>query len=147
MSKESPEYLRTSLGAAMTLGLKKGLFYRNAKCPCINLLLTYNSGCAGNCGYCGLSMKRPGGYKDKSFIRVEWPVYKLTDIMEKITWGLAIALVILTLSTDFFITEPGQEGIISPNVDRAQERTVLPGVQPELEDLLDDTSTDSSQAQ
>ena len=85
MSKESPEYLRTSLGAAMTLGFKKGLFYRNAKCPCINLLLTYNSGCSGNCGYCGLSMKRPGNYKDKSFIRVEWPVYKSTDIMEKIS--------------------------------------------------------------
>ena len=85
MSKESPEYLRTSLGAAMTLGLKNGLFYRNAKCPCINLLLTYNSGCAGNCGYCGLSMRRPGVYKDKSFIRVEWPAYRLTDIMEKIS--------------------------------------------------------------
>ena len=85
MSKESPEFLRTSLGAAMTLGFKKGLFYRNAKCPCINLLLTYNSGCAGNCGYCGLSMNRPGTYKDKSFIRVEWPIYKLTDIIEKIS--------------------------------------------------------------
>jgi biotin synthase len=85
MKKESPEFLRTSLGAAMTLGFKKGIFYRNAKCPCINLLLTYNSGCAGNCGYCGLSMKRPGNYKDKSFIRVEWPIYKLTDIIEKIS--------------------------------------------------------------
>ncbi|EMR74670.1 hypothetical protein MBGDF03_01269 [Thermoplasmatales archaeon SCGC AB-540-F20] len=52
MSKESPEYLRTSLAAAMTLGFKNGRFYRNAKLPCINLLLTYNSGCAGNCGYC-----------------------------------------------------------------------------------------------
>lgn len=85
MSKESPEYLRTSLAAAMTLGFKNGRFYRDAKSPCINLLLTYNSGCAGNCGYCGLSMRRPGTYKDKSFIRVEWPVYKLTDIIERIS--------------------------------------------------------------
>jgi len=85
MSKESPKYLRTSLAAAMTLGFKTGRFYRNAKLPCINLLLTYTSGCAGNCGYCGLSMRRPGAYKDKSFIRVEWPIYKLTDILESIS--------------------------------------------------------------
>lgn len=85
MSKESPEYLRTSLAAAMTLGFKNGRFYRDAKLSCINLLLTYNSGCAGNCGYCGLSMRRPGTYEDKSFIRVEWPVYKLTDIRERIS--------------------------------------------------------------
>jgi biotin synthase len=85
MDKESPEYLRTSLAAAMTLGFKNGRFYRNAKLPCINVLLTYNSGCAGNCGYCGLSMRRPGTYKDKSFIRVEWPIYKLTDIIKKIS--------------------------------------------------------------
>ena len=85
MIKESPEYLRTSLAAAMTLGFKNGLFYRDAKLFCINLLLTYDSGCAGNCGYCGLSMRRPGTYEDKSFIRVEWPVYKLTDIIEKIS--------------------------------------------------------------
>lgn len=84
MKKESPEYLRTSLAAAMTLGYKNGRFYRNAKLPCINLLLTYSSGCAGNCSYCGLSMKRPGVYVDKSFIRVEWPTYHLNEIIERI---------------------------------------------------------------
>ena len=73
-------------------------------------------------------------------------VKRTTDIMEKITWGLAIALVILTISTDFFISEPGQQGISSPNVDRAQERTVMPGIQPELENLLDESS-DSSQTE
>ena len=74
-------------------------------------------------------------------------VKRTTDIMEKITWGLAIFLVILSLSTDFFIDEPGQQGISSPNVDRAQERTVMPGVQPGLEDLLDNSSSDSSQTE
>ncbi|HIE05850.1 MAG TPA: radical SAM protein, partial [bacterium (Candidatus Stahlbacteria)] len=52
---ESPEYLKMSLAAAMTLDLKDGLFFRNAKSPCINLLLTYDSGCIGSCAYCGLS--------------------------------------------------------------------------------------------
>ncbi len=84
MNKESPEYLRTSLAAAMTLGYKNGRFYRDAKLPCINLLLTYSSGCAGNCGYCGLSMKRPGVYVDKSFIRVEWPIYSIDKIVKGI---------------------------------------------------------------
>ncbi len=84
MKKESPEYVRTSLAAAMTLGFKNGWFYRDAKLPCINLLLTYSSGCMGNCGYCGLSMRRPGGYVDKSFIRVEWPTYHIDDIIKQI---------------------------------------------------------------
>ena len=42
---ESPEFMRMSLAAAMTLGFKQGLFYRNAKLYCINLLLTYDEGC------------------------------------------------------------------------------------------------------
>lgn len=84
MQRESPEYVRISLAAAMVLGFKNGLFYRNAHSPCINILLTYNSGCAGKCAYCGLSMKRPGKYLEKSFIRVAWHIYKLTDIMKRI---------------------------------------------------------------
>ena len=82
---ESPGYLRMSLAAAMTLGLKPGLFYRNARLHCINLLLTYQSGCAARCGYCGLSGKRPGTYGDKSFIRVTWPTHALEEIIDRIS--------------------------------------------------------------
>ena len=85
MKRESPEYVRTSLAAAMTLGFKDGRFYRNARLHCINLLLMYDSGCSGNCAYCGLSRKRPGIYREKSFIRVNWPLYKVTDIAERIS--------------------------------------------------------------
>jgi len=81
---ESPGYLRMSLAAAMTLGFKKGLFYRNAKLHCINLLLTYHSGCTARCAYCGLSKNRPGTYGDKSFIRVAWPAYPLEELIERI---------------------------------------------------------------
>ncbi|MFH1101011.1 MAG: radical SAM protein [Methanobacteriota archaeon] len=84
MKKESPDYVRTSLAAAMTLGFKDGLFYRNARLFCINLLLTYDSGCSGNCAYCGLSQRRAGSYGEKSFIRVVWPIYKVTDVTERI---------------------------------------------------------------
>lgn len=82
--KESPDYLRMSLAAAMTLDLKPGLFYRNARLYCINLLLTYENGCAGSCAYCGLSKQREGKYGDKSFIRVSWPTYPLEEIVERI---------------------------------------------------------------
>jgi biotin synthase-related radical SAM superfamily protein len=82
--KESPEYLRMSLSSAMALGLRKGLFYRNTKSPCVNLLMTYNEGCFANCAYCGLARERSGKYVEKSFIRVEWPVYSLDEIIENI---------------------------------------------------------------
>ncbi len=82
--KKSPEYLRMSLAAAMTLGFKPGIFYRDAKLYCINLLLTYPSGCAARCAYCGLSNKRKGRYGEKSFIRVTWPSYRLSKIIERI---------------------------------------------------------------
>jgi biotin synthase-related radical SAM superfamily protein len=82
---ESPDHVRLSLAAAMTLGYKKGLFYRNAKLHCINLLLTYRKGCAARCAYCGLSNSRPGVYERKSFIRVTWPTYPLDDIIGRIS--------------------------------------------------------------
>lgn len=82
---ESPGYLRMSLAAAMTLGFKKGLFYRNARLHCVNLLLTYREGCTARCAYCGLSNTRPGVYEKKSFIRVTWPTYALDDIIHRIS--------------------------------------------------------------
>ena len=81
---ESPEYLRMSLAAAMTLGLKPGVFYRGARLHCVNLLLSYASGCAAKCAYCGLSGKRPGRYAEKSFIRVTWPTHSLDEIIGRI---------------------------------------------------------------
>jgi len=81
---ESPEYLRMSLAAAITLGFKPGLFYRDAELYCINLLLTYKKGCAARCAYCGLSRKRKGKYGEKTFIRVSWPTYPLDDIIRRI---------------------------------------------------------------
>jgi len=80
---ESPKYIKTSMAAAMTLGLKQGKFYRNAKLYCINLLLTYSNGCVGRCGYCGLNRKRPGKFEKKSFIRVDWPTYETKEVVNR----------------------------------------------------------------
>lgn len=59
-------------------------------------------------------------------------VKRTTDLLEKITWGLAITLVLLTLSTELIIKQPSQQGIVSPNVEKAQQKTNLPGIDPNL---------------
>ncbi len=80
--KNSPDYLKVSLAAAMTLGFVPGMFYRNACLHCVNVLLTYDDGCRANCAYCGLQKSREGEYNEKSFIRVDWPVFKTDDIID-----------------------------------------------------------------
>lgn len=80
---ESPDYLQMSLAAAMTLGLRPGIFYRGARLCCINLLLSYEKGCVGNCAYCGLQRQRSGNFNEKSFIRVEWPTFRLDEILDQ----------------------------------------------------------------
>jgi biotin synthase len=68
----------------MVMGFKTGRFYRGAKLPCVNLLMTYETGCVASCSYCGLSRKRTFE-KHQSFIRVEWPTYSLEDIIQAIS--------------------------------------------------------------
>lgn len=68
----------------MTLGLKPGRFYRNAKLHCLNLLLTYGDGCLGRCAYCGLSGARAAREADKSFIRVDWPTHSMDEVVERL---------------------------------------------------------------
>jgi len=56
-------------------------------------------------------------------------VKRTTDLLEKITWGFGIALVVLTLSSSFLIgTTTDTSGLVSPNIERAQERNVLPNL-------------------
>ena len=81
--KASPEYIQTSLAASLTLGLQQGSFHRNAKLKGLNLLLHYEEGCSGRCHFCGLSRSRIEGPRGKTFIRVDWPIYSLKEIIEK----------------------------------------------------------------
>lgn len=84
MEKQSPEYAKMSHASAMSLGLMGGRMYRGAVNRCVNLLVHYPEGCAANCAYCGLAKKRPGTYREKSFIHVDWPLYSITEIIEAI---------------------------------------------------------------
>ncbi len=79
----SPQYIRTSLAASLTLGFQQGSFHRNAKLKGLNLLLHYEEGCLGRCHFCGLSRSRREGPKGKTFIRVDWPIYSLEGIIER----------------------------------------------------------------
>lgn len=83
----SPDAVRLSLAAAMTLGLKPGRFYRDARLRCINLLQTYPGGCSARCAYCGLARGRaPASEKNergRSFIRVSWPTHGLDEVIEQ----------------------------------------------------------------
>lgn len=55
-------------------------------------------------------------------------VKKTGDFLEKFTWGLAIALLVLTLSTDFLIHNDGDNAdtTVSPNIEKAQDRAIVP---------------------
>ncbi|MEM2142841.1 MAG: radical SAM protein [Candidatus Thorarchaeota archaeon] len=79
---ESPEFVRTSLAAYMTMGKANGRFYRDAKLYCINLLLTYDEGCHARCAYCGLSGSRVTNtdWVNNTFIRVDWPIVSVDDV-------------------------------------------------------------------
>lgn len=60
-------------------------------------------------------------------------VKRTSDLLEQITWGLAITLIVLTLSTSFLMDMSGtEEGTRSINVERAQEKATLPqgGINP-----------------
>jgi len=79
--KISPQFIQTSLAASLTLGFQQGSFHRHAKLKGLNLLLHYEEGCLGRCQFCGLSRSRREGPRGKTFIRVDWPLYPLDEII------------------------------------------------------------------
>ncbi len=97
--KVSPQYIQTSLAAALTLGFQQGSFHRNAKLKGLNLLLHYDEGCLGKCRFCGLSRSRQAVRKEKTFIRVDWPLYPLEEIIERTKCKEQIHRVCLSMIT------------------------------------------------
>ncbi len=88
--------VRTSLAAAITLGLEKGRFAPGVGLRGLNLVLNYEDGCQAACTYCGLSRERRAGQGESTglgcgpddtdpttFIRVKWPAYSLADILPR----------------------------------------------------------------
>src|ERR1035438_7524537 len=73
------------MASAIALRVRSGRFSRDFEFGGMNLLLSYDEGCRSDCGYCGLARTRPGSYEDKSFIRVEWPLVRTDDLVERMT--------------------------------------------------------------
>jgi biotin synthase len=67
----------------MALGFVGGSFFRGAVPHCLNLLLAYEGGCRANCAFCGLAKTRAASIVGdrKSFIRVDWPVVSLAEVI------------------------------------------------------------------
>ncbi|MCB0497311.1 MAG: preprotein translocase subunit SecG [Cyclobacteriaceae bacterium] len=73
-------------------------------------------------------------------------VKKTSDLLEKLTWGFAVAIVVLSMSTKLMISNQSPDEASSPNLERAgEQQQALP---PSL-DLNDqnsgNTDTDNSQ--
>ncbi len=82
-ARVSPDWVRISGASAMALRFRSGRFGRELASGGINLLLNYEEGCRSDCAYCGLARTRPGDYEDKSFIRVEWPLVRTDELVER----------------------------------------------------------------
>lgn len=82
----------------MQLGYSPARFHRAAQMTCINLLLTYSSGCAGNCSYCGLARQRQSE-GSPSFIRVPWPVVVFEDVVSRIAANRVVKRVCISMVT------------------------------------------------
>jgi len=83
--QESPDHVRLSLAAAMTLGFVPGWFYRNAQLRCVNLLLTYSDGCKANCAFCGIAREKDLLPEARTFIRVPWKTFPTDRVIEALT--------------------------------------------------------------
>jgi len=72
-------------------------------------------------------------------------VQKTNDLLERLTWILAISIVLLTLLTNIFLDkEPIDNQLTSPNIDKASEQSNLPLNNEDNDDLnLEDLNLDS----
>jgi len=71
-------------------------------------------------------------------------VQKTNNLLENITWTLAITIVLLTLLTNVFIESPDTNiEDASPNINRANEQTNLPPSIPNEIKGLNDSKIDS----
>lgn len=56
-------------------------------------------------------------------------VKRTTDILERITWGLAIVLVVLSVTGTIILKGTDRsETITSPNIEKAQDQQILPNL-------------------
>ena len=57
-------------------------------------------------------------------------VKKTSDILERLTWGFAIAILVLSVGVNTMMDRPGSGEIESPNLDRAPAQQEIPAFDP-----------------
>ena len=77
-------------------------------------------------------------------------VKKTGDLLEKLTWGFAVALLVLSVATNFIQPTIDEDILSSPNIDNAQNTAIPPSIQPadassDLEGLIAEPATDSTE--
>jgi preprotein translocase subunit SecG len=70
-------------------------------------------------------------------------VKKTGDLLEQITWGLAISLMVLTLSTTLLVSQPNEEGVNKVNIENAPQRQELPAPAPANQPAAPQPTTDT----
>lgn len=75
-------------------------------------------------------------------------VKRTTDLLEKLTWGFAIAIIVFSMATTIVLKDmtTNTGGFTSPNLQKAQEQTILPGLetQPSTQEALPALETDTT---
>lgn len=69
-------------------------------------------------------------------------VKKTGDLLEKLTWGFAIALLVLSVSTNFIQPSEEQDVLSSPNIENAQSPALPPSIQPTDDSSLEGLTSD-----
>jgi len=88
----------------------------------------------------GLSSQFGGGGGTSQVMGVK----RTGDLLEKMTWGLAIAIVVLSLSTHIYLKQNvPNPGMSSPTLERAGEQTIMPPASPLPIESTDSSSEDS----
>lgn len=76
-------------------------------------------------------------------------VKKTSDLLEKMTWGLAIAVLVFSLSSSFFLTGSAQQrSVTSPNIQEAEESSspFVPGFEESAPGATEETpQTDTAE--
>ncbi|MES2730500.1 MAG: preprotein translocase subunit SecG [Bacteroidota bacterium] len=71
-------------------------------------------------------------------------VKKTGDLLEQITWGLAISLMVLSLSTTLLVSQPAEEGVNKVNIENAPQRQApAPAQAPANQPAAPQPATDS----
>ena len=68
-------------------------------------------------------------------------VKRTGDLLEKLTWGFAIAILVLSLGANKILDKRQvSQGVVSPNIEAAQEKSAIQNFTPDLSTTPDEST-------